>query len=84
MKNLLKNGGNFGNKRGNLRRFTMEEDLKKILKYRSWQISDAYERIDNADKYKLGKEDVNIYYEAIMDFMFFAYEDIIKLDEKNS
>lgn len=59
----------------------MEEKLKQILTYRSWQISHAYERIHNADKYKFTKEDLNAYYEAIMDLIFFAHEDIVKFEK---
>lgn len=59
----------------------MEKKLKQILKYRAWQISDAYERIDNPNKYKLGEKDMEVYYEIIMDFIFFAYDDLMKFED---
>lgn len=53
--------------------------MQQALKYRAWQIADAYERIDNAKKHGLDDDKIDDYYYAIIDFIFSAHEDIARL-----
>ena len=60
----------------------MDEKLKQIIKYRAWQISDAYERINSQEKYGLSDENTEMYYDSIMEFIFCAYVDLMRLESK--